>query len=218
MNRKIRNKNGMFTATMLMFFSLATVFVMPSLSAQITREQADTTVRNHLQNENVQYEVLYVNVNAPNEEGIAITTSNGEMFKAKYSCFAYYLNESDISQSRFLFVKTDQGNLLEVIAYNALVQDLSQWQAMDDDVGLIEKEGNPIRPILFPNPVNDWLNLPGYGERTRVEIFDANGKSLYSGFLSGENNNRVNVSALNPGVYLVNIYGEQNVVYKFIKL
>ena len=99
--------------------------------------------------------------------------------------------------------------------------DFSQWKSLDestdpDDVGVSERGGNPVRPIVFPNPVDNWLTLPSVGERTRVEIYDANGKSLYAGFLSGDC--RLDVSALNSGVYLLNVYGNVKVVYKFIKM
>ncbi|MDR0603347.1 MAG: hypothetical protein LBG80_03480, partial [Bacteroidales bacterium] len=55
---------------------LVLVAFTTSLSAQITREQADNIVKEYLQNETITYNLLYVHVNTPSEEGIAITTSN----------------------------------------------------------------------------------------------------------------------------------------------
>ena len=68
-----------------------------SLSAQITREQADTIMREHLQNGMLQHCSLYVNINVPSEKGIIITTSNDEVVKAKYACWTYYLDEKENS-------------------------------------------------------------------------------------------------------------------------
>jgi hypothetical protein len=197
-----------------------------SLAAQITREQADAIVQNHLQNEAAAYE-LYVNVNTPTAEGISITTSNEETFKAKYACWTYYLSEGELSRCRYLFVKANNGNLLEVIANNDVGQsDTTQWKSMDDDpVGWVEWKGNTTRPLIYPNPVDDWLTLSYIGERTQIEIHDIKGVRLYSGILSreslfsiGEGSGvRLDVSFLSAGVYLVSVYGEAKVVYKIIK-
>ena len=203
---------------LFLFLSVWTI----SLSAQnITRGQADTIVKEYLLSQMVEYGILHVNISEPNAEGIAITTLNDETtFKAKYACWSYYLKESEPPQCRFLFVKADNGNLLEVISINDHgLSDLTQWKALDDDdpVGLLEKEESAIRPIIYPNPVDNWLNLQGIGERTRVEIHDVKGTCLFSEFLTGEKANQLDVSFLNAGIYLVSVYGETRVVYKIVK-
>ena len=192
-----------------------------SVIGQITKEQANSVVLQHLQKEAIEHEYLYVNVSTPSAEGIDIVTSNQEVLKAKYACWAYYLHESDLSQSRYLFVKADNSNLMEVIAGNDLGQsDLTQWERVegstDPEVGLVEREGNSIRPLIYPNPVDDWLTLPVAGER--FEIHDAKGVRLYSGLLT-EDANQIDVSFLNAGVYMLSVYGETKVVlvYKIIK-
>ena len=199
-------------------FVLMMIFVAGAtmLPAQITREKADTLVLKYLQDEGVQYNLLYVNVNPPSVEGIAITTSNDETFKAKYPCWAYFLNESELSRCRYLFVNED-ANLLEVIANGDFGQsDLSQWKSLND-VGVIEREENFARPVIFPNPVGDFLILPSSGERTLVEIHDLKGARLFSESLSGKGNHQLNVSFLSAGIYLVSVYGETRVVYKIVK-
>ena len=132
------------------------------LSAQITRIQADTIVKKHLQSELVGDSLLYVNINQPNATGIVITTSNYEVVKAKYACWVYYLNESNLSQCRYLFVKEDNGNLLEVIANNDSGQnDTTQWEKVVEDtlpLSLVERTENIILP-LYPNPTNSQLRI-----------------------------------------------------------
>jgi hypothetical protein len=71
------------------------------LSAQTMREQADGIVKEHLQRDGVECNLLYVNTNAPTAEGIGITTSQEETFRAQYACWTYYLNESELSQYRY---------------------------------------------------------------------------------------------------------------------
>ena len=183
-----------------------------SLSAQITREQANAILLNHLQGLTQPYD-LYYNSNLPSEGApIAVTTSNGETFRVKYACWAYFLNES--AQRRYLFVKEDGGSLLEVIASNDQSELDNAWLAMDNiPAGLSGSKGNSLKQ-LYPNPVGDVLTLPCHGENTRVEIYDLKGARLFSGLLSGEDACQLNVSFLNAGVYTVTASGE---MYKIIK-
>jgi len=184
------------------------------LSAQITREKADMIVKDYLQGKSVEYSTLYANVNTPSEEGIIIMASNDKAFKAKYACWAYYLNENELSRCHYFFVKTDNGNLLEVIANNDTGQsDSTQWKAVNS-VSIIEWGKSDIPP--YPNPVDDVLNIP-VGEHTHIEIHDLKGICVFSDAVLGKEVYQLNVSFLKAGVYLLSIYGETRVVYKIIK-
>ena len=194
------------------------VFLSPwaiSLTAQTTRGQADTIVKEHLQNENLQNCSLYVNVNEPNQAGIVLTTSNEEVINAKYTCWTYYVDETEQFKRRYFFVKQDNGNLLEVIT-NDMSGDLSQWKLVNDPLGLTEFEINNIKP-LYPNPTDDLLNIPCTGDYTRVEIHDLKGVRLFSELISGKEVCVLNVSFLKTGIYLLSVYGETRVIYKVIK-
>ena len=182
------------------------------LSAQITQEQADAIVLAHLQNEAAPPFLLYVNVSAPSSAGIAVTTSNGETVKAKYACRTYYLNESGLSRSRYLFVKEDSGSLLEVIAENDLgPADAASWKIAGTGSGLPGQGENNILTI-YPNPADNWLTIPFSEKFARVEIYDLKGGRLFSARLSEDG--RLDVSFLNTGVYMLHVSGE---TYKIIK-
>ena len=182
-----------------------------SLSA-ITREEADDIVKNYAKSETAHSYTLYANVNNPDEDGISVTTSNDESFKAKYACWAYCLKENGLSQLRYLFVKEDNGSLLEVIANNDLGPvESASWIAMEP-TGLTEKESG-IK-LLYPNPVGDLLTLPCNGEQAVVEIYDLKGMRLFTGIISGKDACRLDVSFLNAGVYMVKVSEE---TYKVIK-
>ena len=134
-----------------------------SLFAQITREQADSIVLKHIKNEITTPYLLYVNVNAPSDEGVALTTYNEENMKVKYACWAYYLNEhpetTAPSRHRYLFVKENDGNLLEVVTYNDLVPDgLAQWMHVPP-LGIVETEKTDVR--IYPNPTTGVFNVQG---------------------------------------------------------
>jgi len=185
-------------------------------NAQITRTQADTIVQNHLQNENVQYDVLYVSVNAPSAAGIVLTTSNKETFSAKYACWTYYLKENGVLRCRYLFVKQDNGNLLEVIATNDLgQQDSTQWKAVENNVGIPTITNYELR--IFPNPTNGQLRITNYElrENTVVEIFSIAGQVVQQSpvsVLSPETT--IDISHLANGLYFLKI---DNKVVKIIK-
>ena len=187
-----------------------------SLSAQITREQATAIVLDYLHDKEIQPYSLCVSVDAPNEEGIVLTTYGGETIKAKYACWVYYTEKLYMSgpyPRRYLFVKEDNGNLLEVI-----VNDLSRpgdpaaWEELKAPTGLTNPKENT--QSLYPNPVDDWLIIPCKGENVRVEILDLKGTRLFSGTLLDKDACRLNVSFLSAGIYVVNVSGE---MYKMIK-
>ena len=187
-----------------------------SLSAQITRAQADAIVLNYIQTGNVtQPYHLYVNDNAPNETGISITMSTGETVKAKYACMVYYLNESESAKSRYLFVKEDNGSLLEIIANNDIGPGglASPWMEVNLSSEFAVEDVNNNKS-LYPNPVDDWLTLPCTGDNSRVEIYDLKGTCLFSSSVSSEDTCRLDVSFLSAGIYLVKVGGE---TYKVIK-
>jgi len=193
-----------------------------TLSAQVARTQADTIVKAYLQSENVDCNSLYVHVDAPDAEGVDITTSNDEAFKAKYACWAYYLNESEISQCRYLFVKADDGNLLEVIAVGDLGQsDLTQWEKVDE-VGISNYELGIMNYVVYPNPTDGKLHIT-YAETlhaTSVQMFDAAGRNVGTYCIRPENAEAViDVSHLPAGVYTLRVYdSEAKVVHKVYKL
>ena len=189
-----------------------------SLSAQITREQADAIVLEYVQSAATRPYYLYVNVNTPSEEGFVITTHREEIIKVKYACWVYFFDEySDVNgpaQRRYWLVKEDNGTLLEIITNSHFGPggDIFAWELVKTSTGLVEQKEN--NKSLYPNPVDDWLTLPCKGESVRVEIYDLKGTRLFFGTLSGKGSCQLNVSFLSAGIYMVNISGE---TYKIIK-
>jgi len=203
----------------MIFWMLVLFAWTTSLSAQITREQADAIVMEHIQKEVPRPLVyLYANNNTPSGEVFSITTNKEESIKVKYACWVYFLNEyPDVNgpaQRRYFFVKADTGNLLEVITSHDFgpAGDLSAWTEVKASTGIVEQKENNKQ--IYPNPVNDLLTLPCNGENIRVEIYDLKGACLFSGTLSDKDTCQLNVSFLNAGIYLVNVSGE---TYRIIK-
>jgi hypothetical protein len=194
------------------------VALATSLSAQVTRKQADSIVLKHLQNEMITYNLLYGHANMPNEEGIPITTSNNETFRAKYACWAYYIDEIESVRRRYFFVKENTGSLLEVIANNDLVpRDWRQWISVET-VGLVEKDENNIQ-LLYPNPTNGQLTIDyGQSEIENIEIFDMLGKMQKVTYSKKSGKVTIDASHLQAGVYLLKIkIGNGIIIQKGIK-
>jgi len=105
------------------FFTLMFVLIAwaTSLTAQITREQADEIVLEYIQNEITVPYLLYIHQNSPVTDGIIITTETEEIVNIKYNSWFYYLTdfpEINTFRHRYLLVKETNGNLLEIIPQN----------------------------------------------------------------------------------------------------
>jgi len=198
------------------FILLTVLFVCATyLSAQTTRKQADNIVKEYLQSELGQYGTLYVHANVPSIDGITITTSNEEVFTAKYACWAYYLDENEPAQRRYLFVKENNGNLLEVIASNDDgSSDTNQWLLVET-TSLVERQENNIK-LLYPNPTSGELRIEsGEWKIENVEIFDVLGKMQpidNSPFQGGRGMFLIDISHLPAGVYLIKIQTEIGII------
>ena len=164
-------------------------------SAQITQENANAIAKQYVQNAIGQPATLYINECAPSPEGISITTSQGETFRAKYACWAYFVNET--AQRRYLFVKASDGSILEVIASNDESSGGS-WKSLDATTGIDWSN----ETMLFPNPVSDIVNVPCNGA-TLVEIYDLQGNCVFSKQIFGEKLCQLSLSFLKSGVYMV---------------
>jgi len=73
---------------------------------------------------------------------------------------------------------------------------------------------NPVIRV-FPNPVNNILNINKLQSNSRVSIYDVTGKLVYHNPLA---KNQINVSTLTKGAYTIKIESEKEItVRKFIK-
>lgn len=185
-----------------------------SLFAQVTQKQADFIVKEYLQSEMIEYDFLCVNINIPSESGIIITTSNEEVFTAKYACWTYYINETETIQRRYLFVKEDNGNLLEVIASNDIEQrDSTHWKIVDETVSLSEKKIENFKP-LYPNPTRGQLIIDNEQLKiNKLKIIDIYGKAVKQFSIP---NSQFSIEDLPAGIYLLKIETETGTVTQII--
>ncbi len=78
-------------------------------------------------------------------------------------------------------------------------------------------------PIVFPNPVHDYLRFSAdanYDWQNMV-IFDLFGRKVFSKFISGYNHNKIDISLLPSGTYILKIsdfFNKHTVIKKFTKM
>jgi hypothetical protein len=181
-----------------------------SLPAQITQEQADVIVTEYVKSNIAEPYLLYAHLETPSAEGLAIATFQEEIVNVKYACWAYYLDEnpelSEPSQHRYLFVKEDDGNLLEIITANDLgPEELSQWKLVEP-VGIDDVENVVL--IVYPNPTENQLRIINYELGIeKIKLFDIFGRQVYE-----TTETIFDISHLPTGVYFVQIKTETGII------
>ncbi|MBL4593486.1 MAG: multicopper oxidase domain-containing protein [Flavobacteriales bacterium] len=81
--------------------------------------------------------------------------------------------------------------------------------------GIDNKNPNIGGLSIYPNPANELLNIETDFQIEKIILYDATGKVVLS---SNQKVNTLNISALNKGLYLINIQGfETNVTQRFLK-
>ncbi len=72
------------------------------------------------------------------------------------------------------------------------------------------------KTIVYPNPVNEILNIESIAEIQEIKIFDSKGilKKLYE-----YENRSIHISELNAGLYYIEVkYKDKVEILKFIKI
>lgn len=82
-----------------------------------------------------------------------------------------------------------------------------------NDLNVEENKNDNLSSVyIFPNPAIDNINIISPSEIQYVELFDLYGKKL----MKIQNENSLNISGLKPGIYLVRIYTDQQLVLRKI--
>jgi len=144
-------------------FLIITPFVfLSTLSAQITREEADEIVLERMSREIPPYTVY---AETDGREGAIITTSAGEVIELDYACWVYYIrnaipiNESPTS-GRYLIVNKNSENLLTIHTKDDFgANDMAAWRIVTEEtlkgtvwklVGVVDVETGNLRVFHKP--------------------------------------------------------------------
>jgi len=91
-----------------------------------------------------------------------------------------------------------------------LYQDPNSTFCYSTNVGIEEIHNNPMR--IYPNPVEDVLSILDLPlKKLNLKIIDLCGNILVKKEINGEND-RINLSNLKPGMYLVFIFNEEKII------
>ena len=113
----------------IFLFILVSFTFLTALSAQTTQEEADEIVQERMSSETKFYAVYAKEDVQP--EGITITTTLGEVLEIDYPCWVYYVNYTNETKDKYLIVKENSGNLLEINVRNdARPDNLAEWRTV----------------------------------------------------------------------------------------
>nr|WP_321412218.1 discoidin domain-containing protein [uncultured Carboxylicivirga sp.] len=92
-----------------------------------------------------------------------------------------------------------------------------ELEAYGSKVSTGTDESKQLAFKIYPNPVDDWLQIELTNDikATEVIIYNSQGAIVYNGFLS---HNSINVGHLQPGLYFLRLEGDQaDLVTRFMK-
>tara|TARA_R110002072_G_scaffold299855_1_gene475955 strand:+ start:152 stop:1573 length:1422 start_codon:yes stop_codon:yes gene_type:complete len=87
---------------------------------------------------------------------------------------------------------------------NIIIDDI----VFEFDLTLSTKDYNKVDFAMYPNPAKNVLNINSLNKISKISIFEITGKRVIE--VSNLTNNKVNISQLNAGIYLVKAQDENN--------
>ena len=138
----------------LLFLTFLPFILFTATKAQTTQHEADDLVLERMSAETRLYSIYVKQGVQPT--GTEITTSAGEIIELDYESWVYYVLYVDISQSKYLIVKKENGNLLEInLKNNETPEDLEEWKMVIGAlqgtkwklVGIIDTQTGIIREL-----------------------------------------------------------------------
>jgi hypothetical protein len=125
---------------------VASFVLITTLSAQVSQEEADIIVLKRMQSE-----LKFFTLHAMQDiqlEGKTLTTSKGELFELGYAAWLYYVNYVGETNGKYLFVKANNGNLLEInTTLDELPNNLIEWRLVSNIIDIIKGEWSWIKTI-----------------------------------------------------------------------
>ncbi|MCL2042077.1 MAG: hypothetical protein FWG84_08610 [Bacteroidales bacterium] len=144
----------------LFLLLVAPCVVFSTLSAQITQKEADEIVKQRLDGEGKPCTVYAKET--VQTEGFTVITATGETLALEYSCWVYYVDYAGETNGKYLIVKENNGNLLEVrTKKDTGPGDLADWRTVT-----FETEypiDIPFEEYSLEGSACEWTNL-GYDE------------------------------------------------------
>ena len=134
----------------LLLLLVAPCVIFSTLSAQITQKEADEVVQQRLNGETKPYTV-YAKEEVQTE-GFTVITATGETLELEYPCWVYYVDYTGEINGKYLIVKENSGNLLEVkTKKDTGPDDLTEWRVVAFEI--------PFTKYSLEGTACQWINL-----------------------------------------------------------
>jgi hypothetical protein len=149
-----------------------------------------------------------------------VTISDGNAALMVWSDDVYTTAKEGLNENetiRFRVFRPETGTQFEVMATfdpsfadgsNFITNGISMVTSLKEGSIGINEPGQEVA-ILYPNPASDNLTIVSSTSFDKVEIYSALGQMVYSGTLSG-NQNQVDVHFLQKGYYFVKLMNPEN--------
>ncbi len=98
--------------------------------------------------------------------------------------------------------------------------DLNRQSSLSEMISIDYKAGSRNKPVIYPIPANDVLDINYESRLLNVEVFSSKGLAIDTGFQEEEEENRIhlNIASLASGIYFLKLYTATEVtVARFIK-
>ena len=156
----------------IFLLSIASLVCMTTLSAQISQQEADSIVQQRLSDETKPY-CVYAKEDV--QTGFEVTTATGETLELSYPAWVYYVSYTRDTNGKYLIVKENNGNVLEVNTKNdAEPDDLENWRIVVEDEYPIEI---PFEEYSLEGTFCQWKNI-GYPHLSGELIIINNNEEL----------------------------------------
>ena len=139
---------------------------------------------------------IHHNISTRDLDTIGITDSLNNDYSPLDLNSALYNTGFDVSVFN---VNTD---INDVLRPQGLFYDIGAWEFMTMSNTIFTQEEE--LPVVYPNPFEDYIFIDKSGRYQKVELIDLLGQIVYTG--NAIVNNRIDLSHLVPGVYLLNFY------------
>ena len=154
---------------------------------------------------------------------IAVDAQDNKWF-ATYDSYSLQGGVSKFDGTHWTTYTTEDGLVNNDVRAIAIDAEGNIWFGTDGGVSKLSYEPTGIKPIisknsllLYPNPVQDILQVDLSGKTGILEICNISGKSVLQKQIQ-DNNTSVDVSGLHDGIYIVRmIYGNQVFTSKIVK-
>ncbi|HMG14536.1 MAG TPA: cadherin-like domain-containing protein, partial [Saprospiraceae bacterium] len=115
-----------------------------------------------------------------------------------------YINEQASADDQFSFTVEDgEGGWLGILQFHII---------MDDNILISTKEELSANILLYPNPVNDKLQIKILQDKLdidRIDVYNISGSKIQSWNKDQIYSNQMNVNNIASGVYFVNVFSNQ---------